>query len=143
MRREILIFGEYKNGVYFEMDSYEWEKYTNKAIHWGQIGDDTSSIDLVMKNISHEIKNIEINEDGIYGDVIILNTEKGRLLNNILQQSGAYSFTVNCTGSIQDDGKVLIKHLTSFDIVPISLTELRSNKIKKIKKRINENNKNI
>ena len=106
---------------------------------YGSINPD--STDILLKNISHNIKNIEIYDDGIYGEIQFLDTPNGNLMKKI--GIDCLSISERSFGYIDDNNNVIIEKIHGYDFIgKIDLLSIRRKKIEKIKKIIKYNNGN-
>lgn len=72
-----------------------------------------NSFDILLKNVSHTISNIVLEDNVLYGDIKILNTHKGKMLENMMLEFGdAIVFNPICTGIVDKD-----KVITELDII--------------------------
>ena len=116
-------------------------KRSDEKMLYGELGHGIDN-DVHISNISHLIENVEVYDDGIYGDMRILNTEMGGILNNF----GDYVIGVSerSIGDVDSTtGIVTVSKIIAYDaIVDTSksrLLELRKKKIAKIKNNITRN----
>lgn len=107
---------------------------------YGSINPD--STDILLKNISHTIKNIEIYDDGIYGEIQFLDTPNGNLIKKI--GLDYLSISERCFGHYdQDTNKVIVDKIIGYNLIgDVDLLSIRRKKIEKIKKIIKYNNGN-
>ncbi len=56
-------------------------KIDSSIVMYGQIG---YSIETVLKNVSHTINNIQIEDDYLVGDITILSTHNGKVLRSMI-----------------------------------------------------------
>lgn len=116
-------------------------------IIYGQIDypDYTHNIDL--SNISHSISNIRFSNNNLIGDITILTTEKGKLLQSMINSGQEFSFRPRSTGSVSKDGVVFIDKLISFDAIPLeedawyNIRVQRKRKLEKLYDIQNRNNR--
>lgn len=98
-------------------DSFMEELSNGKNQIYGELGQ-SSNMDISLKNVSHVINNITINDDGIYGDVEILNTPKGKEVSKLLEKNSNIGISSRGMGKITEDGYIEKFKLFTFDIVP-------------------------
>ena len=84
------------------------KKYFGEISHPG-----TPNVDL--SKISHEISNLRIEEDILYGDVNVLDTPQGKKLNKILSE---VIFRPRALGNINEQNVVENFELIAFDAIP-------------------------
>jgi hypothetical protein len=92
------------------------EDYNNKISKYGQI-DFPETFDTTLKEVSHVIENVRIEDDKVVGDVKILDTPKGRFLKDIMNRDN-YVFRSRAAGHTNEDGTVNIKEIFAFDAIP-------------------------
>lgn len=89
---------------------------------FGAIGmPESVSIDLSM--VSHTVSNLRITEDGkVLGDVMILNTPRGKIMEKILEAEPNRQFRIAGIGKLEDndDGTTTV---TDFRLLSINLVK--------------------
>jgi hypothetical protein len=90
------------------------EQYYGEYIKDGDYSRDNYN-DILLNNVTHSINNIEMKDDGIYGDIEILNTESA----NILLDSGIEQIGIASRGygSVNENNEVINYKLLTFDFV--------------------------
>jgi len=71
-------------------------------------------------NVSHEIKNLYLEDDCLMADIQILQTPRGRILKDLLQETAFRPFGIG-SGKVNDDGIFVINDnykLISIDAMP-------------------------
>ncbi|MFA5586834.1 MAG: hypothetical protein WDA02_09965 [Saccharofermentanales bacterium] len=113
MKKKLIEFNKIKNGIYY---------------------------DVMLTNISHIVKNIQLYQDGIVGDIQILDTQNGKILKELVNNGFKINYSARYNGNVDSNGKIIDAKILSFDAmqVPYDILEIRNQKIKKIKKLINE-----
>ena len=125
--------------IYTKDSIYNLIKKQSEFGVYGSINPD--STDILLKNISHNIKNIEIYDDGIYGEIQFLDTPNGNLMKKI--GIDCLSISERSFGYIDDNNNVIIEKIHGYDFIgKIDLLSIRRKKIEKIKKIIKYNNGN-
>ena len=95
---------------------------------YGSINPD--STDILLKNISHNIKNIEIYDDGIYGEIQFLDTPNGNLMKKI--GIDCLSISERSFGYIDNNNNVIIEKINGYDFIgKFDLLSIRRKKIEK------------
>jgi len=85
---------------------------------YGELGQDNNSFDISLKNISHTIENIYVDDNSIYGNIRILDTPKGKIVKELLNNSQSIGIASRGMGSINSDGTVSDNFkLLTFDLV--------------------------
>ena len=79
----------------------------------GGIGYDQDSI-INLKNVSHKVSNLTIENDELWGDIEILDTKEGELLKTIINE---VVFRPKGVGEINEKQEVVNYSLISFDAV--------------------------
>ena len=143
MKENLLPFGVNKNGRIYDKDSYDWEKIielSDKKMLWGELGhkDEISQFDVHMSRISHHITDVEIFDDGIYGEINVLDTERGRILKSLLDKDFEINVSSRATGKVVN-GITVIDKLFAFDYIvnPIPKMEVRRKKLDRILNKMN------
>lgn len=77
-----------KSGRMFDESSYDWnlirQKINQYGVLYGELGQN-NVMDVLMTNVSHIIRSVTIHKNvGLYGDIEILNTDKGKILKQML-----------------------------------------------------------
>lgn len=105
---------------------------------YGELGY-KKDFDVSLSNVSHIINNIQIYDDGIYGDIKILDTESGKLYKSLMDNDIECSLSERSTGTIEN-GIVTVGKIFSYDLVGIEemKLKLRRKKLEKIMSRIND-----
>lgn len=107
-----------KNGVTYSKDAMEKAliSHIDGNPILGQIGGYEFNYRLHLSNISHRIDNVNIQDDGLYGDVNILETPNGEILKSLLETGMTFYFGPNGVGSINENGEVANYTLTSINV---------------------------
>lgn len=81
--------------------------------------DSSSSVDLSVNTarISHVVTNMKIKDGYWVGDVRILNTPMGRMLNQLISVEFHIDFRPRGTGNINEDGVISNYSIISIDVV--------------------------
>ena len=84
------------------------------ALIYGELGF-PERFDTTLNNVSHTVKNVRVIENLIVGDIDILDTPSGRILNNSVPH---YVFRPRCSGTINAEDKVVtIAKFFTFDAI--------------------------
>lgn len=70
---------------------------------------------ISLENVSHLIKNLSFNDGKIYGDVTILNTNKGKILKNVIKQLNNYEILFKMRYDIYSENNYI--KIFTWDIV--------------------------
>jgi hypothetical protein len=136
-----------KNGRIYTKNSYDWNKLINESPYFGEIAEEhdyrKNNSSVKLSNVSHSIENIKIYQDGIYADIKILETHKGKLLKNLINSGIGFVFRLFGFGTT-NTGTTNIKSINGFDALLIENDSyephiFRRQKIERIMKRINDN----
>lgn len=133
----------FNNRVYSKEIFNDLVKRSKEFTLYGELFDRTKNNfgDIQLKYVSHIIENLEIYDDGIYGDIKILETPSGNLIKNYNYDSDELQISERSYG-IVENGVVNVSHVITYDIIPYENNELllrrRIKKIDKIKKIIND-----
>jgi len=144
MKENLLPFNINKNGRIYTKDSYDWSKIkelSDKKTLFGELrhDDDILLFDVNLSNVSHLIKNLEVYDDGVYGEIQVLDTEKGKFLRTLLNDKGDYNISISSRGTgTVENGVVKIDNLNGFDYVysPETILERRRKKLDRILNRM-------
>jgi len=142
MKKKLIEFNKIKNGIYYDINSCDWNDIINKSkngLLLGELGHQQNN-QVMLTNISHIVKNIQLYQDGIVGDIQILDTQNGKILKELVNNGFKINYSVRYNGNVDSNGKIIDAKILSFDAmqVPYDILEIRNQKIKKIKKLINE-----
>ncbi len=116
------------------------EKIKNNVLY-GCLSDDISffDYDIHISKISHIINNIEIKNDVLYITITPLNTEKGRILKELIDNNIYFTLSPQSFGEIDEYNIVHIDKLITFNISVgiendafISIKDIRKMKLEKI-----------
>lgn len=132
-----------------KLSDFNKKTYTNECICdlidksngsrlYGELGH-PDTFDVSISNISHIVTNLEIYEDGIYGDIKILDTQSGKLYKKLMNNDIECSVSERSVG-VLENGIVTVKKIFSYDLIvteEIKL-KLRKLKIEKILRNIND-----
>ncbi|MDY0270431.1 hypothetical protein [Trichloromonas sp.] len=142
MKKKLIEFNKIKNGIYYDINSCDWNDIINKSkngLLLGELGHQQNN-QVMLTNISHIVKNIQLYQDGIVGDIQILDTQNGKILKELVNNGFKINYSARYNGNVDSNGKIIDAKILSFDAmqVPYDILEIRNQKIKKIKKLINE-----
>jgi len=108
---------------------------------FGEISDENFSyVDIQLSNVSHSIHNLRFINRDLIGDIEILKTERGKLLQSLINSGIEFVFRPRSLGQIDSNGYVIIEKLITFDALPLSedpyfsLKEVRRRKLEKLDK---------
>ena len=97
------------------------EKYQINIANYrafGQLGIPENNI-LDLAEVSHKIKSLEIIDDELCGDVEILKTPKGEILQSLINELGLENLRFVPTGTGVVQNKTIINYtITSLDFIP-------------------------
>lgn len=94
------------------------EQLNNKSTIYGELGQDNASMDVTLSNVSHTVENIYINDNAIYGDIRILDTPKGKIVKELLNNNQTIGVASRGMGTINNDGTISSNYkLFTFDLV--------------------------
>lgn len=143
--RKLIKFGEKKKGIYYDIDSCDWNDIIDKSkngVLYGELGYNHihNSGYISLNNISHMVNNIQLCQDGIVGDIQILNTPNGKILEELINNGYHINYSTRYNGKVDSNGKIIDAKILSFDAIQVlyDILEIRKQKIKKIKKLIDE-----
>lgn len=117
----LLKFGELSsNGTYYTKQAVKQfikDRSKSSVPLFGGVEDsvDTQNASISMNNISHEIKNLRIDDNMLKGDVRILDTMMGKALGDALLGNDI-GIALRGYGDVGEDGKVNNLKVISFDI---------------------------
>jgi len=77
---------------------------------------DENNFTITLNNVSHQILDVWIDGDTLYGKIKILDTENGRKVSKMLEDNNLV-FRSRSIGTVGDDKKVTVQRLISFDAV--------------------------
>ena len=145
MKKKLIEFNKIKNGIYYDINSCDWNDIINKSkngLLLGELGYNHihNSGYINLNNVSHIVKNIQLYQDGIVGDIQILDTQNGKILKELVNNGFKINYSARYNCNVDSNGKIIDAKILSFDAmqVPYDILEIRNQKIKKIKKLINE-----
>lgn len=132
-----------RNGNIYTKESIDWDKISKSQ--YGVIGHKKEDLNILSDKLSHFVSSINVDEDGLYGNVDILPTTQGIKMKEQINNGAEYFYRFN--GVVSNDGKFTkIDILWSFNAV-LSHNDpfygnmlIRKNKIKKIKEKIDGRN---
>jgi len=140
MKTENIKLSDFNNGRIYDkkvLDDLVQRCNDNKL--YGELGDTKYEHDVNISNISHIVKNLEIFDDGIYGDIKILDTQSGNIIKSLIsgEYDGlGYNISERSMG-IVENGIATVTGVFSYDIIPFTDDEYkiknRRRKIEKIK----------
>ena len=131
-----------KNGrVYGEKD-IDMNDLSGRTLY-GEIGY-PNRFQVSMNEVSHQISNLEMYGDALYGEVKILETPKGRTLKELIKNGTKFVFRPRGSGTVNPDGTVNDYKIYTFDAVlakddAFDRARLRGGKLHRIINKINEN----
>jgi hypothetical protein len=86
-------------------------------IMYGEIGH-PDGLETSIRNVSHAVDKVEIDDSKLYGVVTTLNVEKGRSLQRIIERfPDSIVFRPRAVGTVADDGTVKNLLIFSFDAI--------------------------
>ena len=129
-----------KNGM--ESALLEFKEKIAKKQALGEFYADTSemdSCDVSMKNVSHIVENVYTGNlqdggDALVADVRILDTPKGKLVQELITdgrapyyiyKTGLINLSMRASGIVSTDGRVEIKKIHAIDIIPAAIWSFR------------------
>jgi len=82
MKKKLLPFNVNKNGRYYDKDSYDWSKIIEKSNNGSLLGEiihgGNKTHDIQLFKVTHSIKDIEVYDAGVWGEIEILDTSMGK-----------------------------------------------------------------
>jgi len=132
MKLENIKLTDFKNVIWPSVDKSniqslidECNILANKGQLIGELLDDDYIIPMIsiidLRNVSHIITNLNIQEDGIYGDVKILDTPRGVALMSVFEQefNAKFKFKIRATYLMPDiETKIIyITNISTWDII--------------------------
>lgn len=139
-----------KNNRIYSMNSYDWSDVIQRSQNGTLLGElnHPDNFDITVKRISHIIRDIEVYQDGVYGEVEILKTDKGIELQTLIDSGIKMVFRPRSAGKVDSNGNVTIEKLYTFDAIPASEDAFfnrnlfRLKKLEKIMKIIDDKRRN-
>lgn len=117
---------------------YLKEKIKNNVLY-GCLSDDVDDAQIHVSNISHTINNIEIKNDVLYITITPLNTEKGRILKDLIENNIYFTLSPQSIDTVDNYDIVHIDELITFNVSVgiendafISIKDIRKMKLEKI-----------
>jgi hypothetical protein len=104
--------------------------------NYGELDHPVSS-DISLINVSHHISNLKFNNHNLVADITILNTNKGKILQSLIDSGIEFVFRPRSIGTIVN-GYAKIEKLITFDAISISedpwygLKEIKKLKLQKL-----------
>ncbi len=77
-----------------------------------------ADMETILSSVSHTIKNVRIEDDKVVGDITILNTAQGKILQELMGVDIVYR--PRAIGTTNPDGTVNIQKILSYDAVSSS-----------------------
>ena len=90
------------------------DRQKKMGVAYGELGY-PDTFDTNLGNVSHCIKNVRIEGDNVVGDIRVLDTEKGNILQEKLNEM---VIRPRAAGNTNADGTVNISRVYSFDAIP-------------------------
>ncbi len=111
------------NGRIYNKESFENVNISKFNGSYGMLMDDNhEDEDTVLFQRTHIIKNIEMNDKGIFGDIEILSSQRGTYVKKLIESGVEFIVRPSLFGTIENDnGMVYVQSIRSFDL---SLKEL-------------------
>ena len=103
----------------FNLDDPVIKEKLNDRIFFGEFGfPEDSREEIDMSKVSHAIKKLYKTEDGLYADIEILETPKGKLLEDIINKGNQVSFRPRGSGDLihKEDGSLEVTNYTLYSI---------------------------
>lgn len=101
-------FGKNDVGIYYTREELQAavDEYQNNnfGVLYGIFGGMDYQTTVELDKIAFKVTNLVMEDDGLYGEVTILDTPKGQLLRECVDH---VKFGLNGTGVVQHDGRVL------------------------------------
>lgn len=135
--KDLIHFGYMnKNGRIYSINSYDWNDVIQRAQNGSLLGelDHPDRFDVLLTDVSHVIKNVEVFQDGVYGEIDILNTAKGRELKSLIDSGIKMVFRPRSIGDVDSNGNVIIKKIFTFDAILSSEDAFFDRKLYRFKK---------
>jgi len=130
-------FKNLNNRIYTK-ESIDFNKLKEKIDNgrlYGELG--MGEMDISLSRVSHLITNIELKNNYLMGEVEILNTPNGNILNDLLN-TNTIVFRPRGIGNVDENGYTILTNLITFDAIPVeedsfkeytNILKLRSKKI--------------
>ncbi len=90
------------------------EKTNRLGVLFGELGN-PNNFEITLNNVSHRIQNITFEDNKIYGDINILNTEKGKYLKENVDLENL-KFGIRGEG-LRGGDKITFKNIFTWDIL--------------------------
>ena len=134
-RTDLIHFGYInKNGRIYEEENIDLNNLNNSTL-LGELGD-PNRFEISLSNVSHQISNFEISCGTLYGDIQVLSTTQGEMLEKLLQSTDMV-FRPRGSGVVNKKGTISDYNLYAFDAIFetddfFDVTKLRLSKLKRI-----------
>jgi hypothetical protein len=110
-----------------------------------------------LKSVSHVVKDATIQDESLYADIVLLDTDNGNLLKQIMEYTNSKDFTTapfnvsaRYMGSVDpavNGGTVTVTKLLTYDIIPDTPEQIKKKRIESRKRKIasilKEDNKDV
>ncbi len=133
-----------KNKRIYDIDNFikklpvSEEKIKNSVLY-GCLSDDVFDDNIYLSNISHKIDKIQLKNDNLYVTITPLNTSKGKILKEIIDNNIYFTLSPQSIGRVGDNNIVHIDTLITFNVSVgiendafISIKDIRKMKLEKI-----------
>lgn len=80
---------------------------------------DSDNIPAVINigHVSHCVTSLEKTDEGLIGEIEILNTPQGEMIKSLLKEGVKLCIRPRATGAISEDGRVEVQEILSFDFI--------------------------
>jgi hypothetical protein len=140
---DLIHFGYYdKNGRFYDNENIDLNDLNSRTIY-GELSH-PDRFEVFLGNVSHIIRNFEITKNVLYGNIKVLDTPTGRVLENMIRNGINVVFRPRGEGIVNLDGTIKDYKIYAFDVTPIdkdpfSKAMLRRDKINKLLEKIGKN----
>jgi len=147
MKKKLIEFNRPINGRYYDINSCDWNDIIDKSkngLMLGELNHSSSNSYIDLKSVSHVINNIQLFQDGIFGEIKVLDTPNGKALQELINNGFHIGYSARLIGNMDNNGKITNAKIIAFDAVqvPYDISYIRMKKLSKIKDIIDEKRSN-
>lgn len=140
MTLENMKLSDLNDRIYSEESLNNLVECSKNRLLYGELGNPTT-FDVSLSNVSHTIENLKITDRGIYGDIRILDTQSGRIVQQCIN-SDIYFKARERSLIIKEKNNTYIQSIFTYDLEPLNefenLMKRRRLKIEKIMEKLND-----